>query len=224
MGKVTLWTGETGARNIFAGTDRFHLAVRPGPRQMDGSEMNLPDPLPLLKSPRLRLRPFAAADGPAVRELAGDPAVAATTLLIPHPYPAGAAETWIAGHEAQWAARQQLVLAITERESGALLGAIGLKLDPVHEKAEMGYWVGRPYWGQGYATEAVGTLLHHGFHGLGLNRIEAHHMAHNPASGRVMEKAGLIREGCSPQALKKDGRFVDAVFYGALRSTWLSGR
>ncbi len=182
--------------------------------------MNFSATLPLLETPRLHLRPYAPADAAAVQRLAGDAAVAATTLLIPHPYPDGAAEGWIGTHAARWAAQQELVLAITLRTSGELLGSIGLVIDAVHEKAELGYWIGVPYWGRGYATEAVRAVLGHGFGGLGLNRIQAHHMAHNPASGRVLEKAGLRREGTSLQALKKNGEFCDAIFYGVLRRDW----
>ena len=184
------------------------------------SAVDFPTELPVLETPRLRLRPFAPADAAAVRRLAGEAAIAGTTLLIPHPYPDGAAEAWIGTHAARWAAREEFVLAVTSRTSGELLGSIGLVFQTAHEKAEMGYWVGVPHWNKGYATEAVRAVIDYGFRTLGLNRIQAHHMAHNPASGRVMEKAGLRREGLSPQALKKDGVLRDVVFYGVLRRDW----
>lgn len=63
-------------------------------------------------------------------------------------------------------------------------------------------------------------MIDYGFRTLGLNRIQARHLAHNPSSGRVMEKTGLRREGFSPQALKKDGEFRDIVLYGILRRDW----
>ena len=101
-----------------------------------------------------------------------------------------------------------------------MLGSIGLTLTPAHAKADLGYWVGLPYWNQGYATEAAQAVVDYGFRTLGLNRVSAHHMAINPASGRVMEKIGMTREGYCAQALKKDGQFHDAVWYGVLRSDW----
>jgi RimJ/RimL family protein N-acetyltransferase len=182
--------------------------------------MHGPATIPLIETPRLRLRPYVPGDAPDVQRLAGDPAVARTTLLIPHPYPDGAAAAWIGTHAAQWTAQESLVLAITLRRSGELLGSIGLVFQVAHEKADLGYWIGVPYWNQGYTTEAVRAVLDYGFRTLGLNRIEAHYMAHNPASGRVMEKAGLRREGLIPQGVKKDGVFRDVIFHGILRRDW----
>lgn len=182
--------------------------------------MNCPATIPRIKTPRLRLRPYGPADAGALQRLAGDPAVAGTTLRIPHPYPDGAAESWIGTHAALWAAQAELVLAITAASSGELLGSIGLVFEAAQEKAELGYWIGVPYWNQGYATEAVRAVLDHGFRSLGLNRIEAHHLAHNPASGRVLTKAGMRREGLAPQAVMKDGVPRDVVFYGILRQDW----
>lgn len=183
--------------------------------------MNFPATPPVLETTRLRLRPYELADAADLQRLAGDAAVAATTLLIPHPYPDGAAETWISTHPAQWAARENLVLAITLAATGELLGSIGLIFDAAHEKAELGYWIGVPHWNRGYASEAARAIIDYGFRTLGLDRIQAHHMAHNPASGRVMEKAGMQREGLRPQGILKNGEFHDAVFYGILRSDWL---
>ena len=182
--------------------------------------MNLPATRPELVTARLQLRSYGPADAPDLQRLAGDKAVADTTLHIPHPYPDGAAEAWIGTHAARWAAREGLVFAITLRSTGELLGSIGLVIQAAHEQAELGYWIGVPHWNQGYATEAVRAVLDCGFRALELNRIHAHHMAHNPASGRVMTKAGMQREGFGPQAMQKDGRAVDVVFYGARREGW----
>jgi [ribosomal protein S5]-alanine N-acetyltransferase len=182
--------------------------------------MNFPGAFPVLETPRLRLRPYTGSDAPDLQRLAGEKAIAATTLNIPHPYPDGAAEAWIGTHAAKWAAHEELVLAITLKGTRELLGSIGLVFQDPHEKAELGYWVGVPHWSKGYASEATRAVIHYGFRTLGLNRIQAHHMADNPASGRVMEKAGISREGFSPGAIRKDGRFRDAVFYGVLRDDW----
>ena len=182
--------------------------------------MNFPAKPPLLETARLRLRPYAPADAPEVQRLAGDKAVAATTAAMPHPYPDGAAETWIATHAAKWAAHEEMIHAITLKATGRLVGAIGLTFAEPHERAEMGYWVGQVFWNQGYASEAGRAVIDCGFRTLGLVRIQAHHMAQNLASGRVMEKAGMSREGYSPQALKKDGQFHDLVLYGVVRGDW----
>ncbi len=173
---------------------------------------------PTLETARLVLRPLREADAADVRRLAGDRAIADTTLLIPHPYPEGAAEEWIAGQPEDWAKRRGVVFALTDREGGALLGAMGLVLNLPHRKAELGYWVARDRWGRGYATEAARAVIAWAFDGLGLHRVEAHHMVRNPASGRVLEKAGMTREGLCRAFHRKGERFEDAVLYGVLAS------
>jgi len=172
---------------------------------------------PTLRTPRLALRPFATSDASTVQRLAGVAAVADTTLTIPHPYTDGLAEAWIATHEPPYTRRDNVVFAITGEE-GNLVGAINLRLELGHHRGELGYWIGEPFWGRGYATEAVRAVLEYGFLTLALNRIEARHLVRNPASGRVMQKAGMRREGEQRQHVRKNGRFEDLEYYGILRS------
>jgi len=170
---------------------------------------------------RLILRPFRPADAGPVQQLAGDRDIADTTQNIPHPYEDGMAEAWIDGHSAAWEARDSATFAVVRREDDALAGAVGLRLDRQHNKGELGYWIGKTYWNEGYATEAARALLRLGFDGLGLNRIQASHLARNPASGRVMQKAGMQCEGTARQAMQKWGQYEDLVIYAILRSQWL---
>lgn len=164
------------------------------------------------------LRRFTPQDAPAVQAFAGDAAVASTTLNIPHPYPPGAAEAWIATHDAAFAQDTGAIFAVTARAQGTLVGSISVTLDPAHRHGEIGYWIGRPFWGHGFATAALHLLVEHCFSRLELHRVYAHHMARNPASGRVMEKAGLRREGFLRGHIFKDGRPEDIVIYGRLRT------
>lgn len=182
--------------------------------------MNFPAEFPLIETPRLLLRAYAGTDAAAVQRLAGAREVADTTARLPHPYPDGAAEGWIASHAASWAARQELALAVTAREDGQLLGSVGLVFDQANENAELGFWIGLPFWRHGFATEAASALTDYAFRVLGLQRVQARHFARNPASGRVLLKAGLRREGTSPRAYLRNGRFEDVVFYGAVRRDW----
>jgi [ribosomal protein S5]-alanine N-acetyltransferase len=179
---------------------------------------------PRLMTKHLLLRPFAMADCPAVAELCGDGAIARTTLVIPHPYQLSDAEKWIITHPQAFADGRQANWAITVRAddepgpgSGALVGAIGLFIKREHLSAELGYWIGKPYWGRGYATEAARAVVRFGFESLGLNRIHAHHFAENPASGRVLEKIGMQREGLARQVVIKDGVPRDCPLYSILR-------
>jgi RimJ/RimL family protein N-acetyltransferase len=171
---------------------------------------------PTIQTARLRLRPFSLADAPMVQRLAGAAAVAETALNIPHPYEDGMAEAWILTHAPAFAGRERATFAITE-SSGRLLGAVSLRLEQAHQRAELGYWIGVPYWRQGFATEAARAVIAYGFNALGLNRIQATHLTRNPASGRVMQKAGMTYEGCLRQYVLKNGRFEDLARYAILR-------
>jgi RimJ/RimL family protein N-acetyltransferase len=175
---------------------------------------------PTLDTPRLVLRPFEPSDALDVQRLAGDWAIADTTLLIPHPYEDGVAEQWISTHRPGFEAGKSATFAIVLRRSGELVGAVGLAIRAEVDRAELGYWVGKPYWKQGYCTEASQAVVDFGFSALGLNRIYAGHFARNPASGRVMQKLGMTLEGTLRQHDKARGRYEDLVIYGVLRSEW----
>lgn len=172
--------------------------------------------IPTLRSTRLVLRAFTLADAAEVRRLAGSADVASTTMNIPHPYEDGMAETWIARHAPEFEAGLMAVWAITSASS--LIGAISLRLERDHHRAELGYWLGQPYWGQGYATEAAVAVLDYGFTTLGLNRIHATHLTRNPASGRVMQKVGMRFEGVHREYFWKNGRPEDIARYAILAS------
>ena len=172
---------------------------------------------PTLRSKRLVLRPFVLSDAPRVQLLAGDRDVAAMTKNIPHPYEGGMAKAWIGSHQERFEKGKEDVFAITLKRSGELIGAIGLVLKLDQETAELGYWIGKPYWGRGYCTEAARAVLHFAFTELRLNRVHAHHFSHNPASGRVMQKVGMRHEGRLRQHVKKWGEFFDVEAYGILR-------
>ncbi|MDT8436199.1 MAG: GNAT family N-acetyltransferase [Gemmatimonadota bacterium] len=173
----------------------------------------------MLRTARLRLRPFAPADAPRVRELAGAPEVAAQTLNIPHPYPEGAAETWIADHGPAFRAGEGAVFAVTEA-NGTLVGAVGLRVDAQGGTAELGYWIGVPWWGRGYATEAARAVIDYGFRALSLQRIWARVLVRNPASVRVVEKAGLRHEGTLRKGLRKGNELLDHHVHAILREEW----
>lgn len=157
-----------------------------------------------------------------VRSLAGAKAIADTTLTIPHPYPPGAAEAWIADVQLGWEAGTMATFAITRAGDDGLLGVVGLTIERPHARAELGYWIGEPFWGNGYATEAARVLCAYGFNALGLHRIHAHHFTRNPASGRVMEKLGMTREGLLRHAVRKGDGFEDLAIYSVLASEWIS--
>jgi [ribosomal protein S5]-alanine N-acetyltransferase len=142
------------------------------------------------------------------------------TLAIPYPYEPGMAESWIAATRAGFEKGESATFAITLRASGEYVGAVAIRFTPAYERAELGYWIGRPYWGQGYCTEAAAAVADYGFESRGLKRIHAHHMTRNPASGRVMQKIGMRQEGVLRSHYLKGGVFEDIAVYGLLREEW----
>jgi len=174
-------------------------------------------PHPTLTTARLVLRPFILSDAPAVQRLASDREIAANTLLIPHPYPEGAAEEWIRGHGE---VSDNQIFAIAPNSGGEVMGAIGMHVEHFHRRAEIGYWLGVPYWGNGYVTEAARAVVGYAFDTLGVNRVFAVHFTRNPASGRVLQKIGMLREGTMRQHVRKWDESIDVDYYGIVREDW----
>jgi ribosomal-protein-alanine N-acetyltransferase len=178
------------------------------------------DLIPTLTTDRLILRPFTLDDAPAVKALAGEREIAEPTMNIPHPYEEGIAEGWISTHQEAFDKGEAVTFATTLEKSGLLIGAIGLHIREAHRMAEMGYWIGRPYWNQGYCTEAGREVIRYAFDVLGLNRVQARHMTRNPASGRVMQKIGMTYEGTLRQSILRWGNFEDSAIYSILRDEY----
>ncbi|WP_223648671.1 GNAT family N-acetyltransferase [Hymenobacter psoromatis] len=180
-----------------------------------------PTPFPSLEAPRLRLRAFAPTDVSTIVTLANDYEVAKNTLNIPHPYHEEDARQWVQHTRESFQQQAAYTFALELRATGEFIGGIGLNLEPRFDRAEAGYWLGRPYWGRGLATEALGALLRFGFAELGLNKIYATHFAENLASGRVMLKNGMVKEGELAQHTKRDGRYHDLWQYRLLRAEYV---
>ena len=173
-----------------------------------------------LETPRLTLRPYTKADIPQLVLLLSAREVAAMTLRIAHPYTEKHAKDFIAKADTLDETNDEVRRAITLRADGVLCGGVGLRLEPEHHHAELGYWIGIPYWGHGYATEAAQAMVRHGFETMKLHRIAATCMTHNPASARILTKLGMRHEGCLRQHQNKWGKFLDVECYGILRSEW----
>ena len=132
---------------------------------------------------------------------------------FPHPYTENDAEAWLALARAQpdW-----LNWAIVVDD--AAVGCVGLEpLTDVHAgTTHIGYWLGEPYWGRGIMTAAVQAIAEHAFSPLGFKRIETPVFAWNPASMRVLEKCGFVREGVMAKSVLKDGELIDSVLYARI--------
>lgn len=174
---------------------------------------------PILDTDRLQLRQFELSDARETRELAGPQEMAKTTFL-PHPYKDGEAERWIMSQYEDFKHNRMVNFAIELKETGALIGSIGLQLELLHQRAQLGFWVGMPYWNKGYCTEAAREVITFGFDKLRLNRIYAIHFGTNPASGRVLKKIGMSHEGTQKQHFIRFGQVEDAEMYGMMKSCY----
>ncbi len=172
----------------------------------------------MIQTLRLRLRPLTLPDASWVAALAGDERVADTLLAVPHPYPEGLAEAFIRESARGFSEGWEYNFGLWRGDIP--VGVVGLSVERAHRRGVLGYWVGVPYWGQEYATEAVRALVAYGFRTLGLERIEATCFVRNPASARVLEKAGLLREGLLRGYVLKNGQREDVYVYGLLREDW----
>jgi [ribosomal protein S5]-alanine N-acetyltransferase len=184
-------------------------------------------PIPTLETERLILRRPELTDAPAIQVLAAEYDIAKNLLQMPHPYPEGGAASWInSAHEAEREggdAMKDFSFAITRKADGEYIGSMGIHLDPENQRAEIGYWIGKPYWGQGYASEAAKRLLQFGFDVLKLNRIYARCFSENIGSERVMQKIGMQYEGLLRQEIYKWGQYIDLKMYAMLRSDYDAG-
>jgi RimJ/RimL family protein N-acetyltransferase len=167
----------------------------------------------------VQLRPLVAADATTVQWLAGDARVAAMTAAIPHPYPPGAARAWIATHRC--GRRHGDFVYGIERGDGRLVGTLGLRIAP-NPHGNVGYWIGRPYWGRGYATAAARAGVDALFEYSGLAWLMAAHVADNAASARVLAKCGM-RE-VARIAVDHRGRAATLVLRRVDRRDWRHAR
>lgn len=144
------------------------------------------------RTERLLLRPGWAEDAPALRAAIADEAIVRNLASAPWPYRLADAEAFLATDRGP----RDVSMLMFRRTAGApqLVGAAGLRWTPDGE-IELGYWIARPYWGLGYATEAIEAMIANARHTLRLDRISAGHFLDNPASGRVLEKLGFVPTG-----------------------------
>lgn len=170
-------------------------------------------------SDEIVVSPINDTDKPAYLEHLKVDDISRTTLRIPHPYTAMDADEWLRILRAQREELgQNLTYAIRNRE-GFLIGGIGFDgFTPGRDhKAEIGYWLAKPYWGKGIMTDVVKAVTEYGFREFNLARISANVMAFNTASSRVLEKCGYELEGIAARFYCKGGEFIDAKLYAKLR-------
>jgi ribosomal-protein-alanine N-acetyltransferase len=174
-----------------------------------------------LETERLQLSPFKKSDAKLVAIMAGDKRVVEMTANIPYPYNESMAISWIEAHEKQEIENLNYIFAIRLKDTSELVGCINLGLNEQHNRAVVGYWIGFHYWGKGYCTEALKEVIKLGFEEKKVNKIWAEHKSFNVASGKVMEKAGMVHEGIMRSHYKEtSGDYLDMSIKSILRSEY----
>lgn len=177
-------------------------------------------PTPILTTNRLTLRPLTMMDAADLYAVFSDPAVVRYWSAEPWTSIASA-EAAIGQALDAYREQSEVRFGIELAETGALIGTVGLHhIFPQNRRCEIGYALGSPHWGKGYATEALGAALDYGFHELRLNRVEADIDPRNVASGSVLERMGFRKEGYMPERWFVHGEMADTINYGLLRSYW----
>jgi [ribosomal protein S5]-alanine N-acetyltransferase len=164
---------------------------------------------------RCTLRPWRVGDEPSLVRHADNRNVSRNLKdRFPFPYTTADAAAWVT-HAGTRTPFTSLAIAV----EGAAVGGIGIELgaDVFHRSAEIGYWLGEPFWGRGIATEALRAMTDYAFAHFDICRLEAGVFGWNPASARVLEKAGYTLEGRARCAVVKDGRLGDRLLYGLVR-------
>ncbi|MDF2692856.1 MAG: hypothetical protein K0S65_1239 [Labilithrix sp.] len=170
----------------------------------------------VLHTPSVTLRPWRATDADALVVHANDRRIWKNLRdRFPHPYGRAEAEAWLAFAMSQVPPLHYFALTMNDE----LIGSVGLDaFEDVHRcTAELGYWIGAAHWGHGYATDAAIAMTAYGFAELGLERVQAGVFEWNPASERVLVKAGFQLEGRMRRHAFKDGVLGDVLMYAAVR-------
>ncbi len=160
-----------------------------------------------LETERLLLRPPEAEDVRFIAPLIGDYDVAKNLSRVPHPYRESDAATWVSTLGERHAKGEAFQFAVTRKSDGAYMGGCGMHLD--NGLFELGYWLGKPYWKMGYATEAARKMAGFAFHTLKVERLVAGWFHDNPASGHVLEKVGFVADGTDQRNCLARGHAVN---------------
>lgn len=175
-----------------------------------------------LRTERLLLRRIRQEDAPQVFAWMGDPQVCRFERWQPHPsvdYSRGYIREVFGDYQSD-----RLYWWGIEHDGGLIGSICAVGVDDGDEKATLGYCLAREHWSQGYATEALKAVLAFLFEEVGFHRLEASHSVNNPASGRVLQKAGLLLEGHAKEYYRCAAGFQDSDLYGLTREDYLRGR
>lgn len=172
----------------------------------------------IIMTERLELRLFQEFDAAAVTKLCNNYNIYKNTLYLPYPYSLDDALSWMELHLENYIANKSYEFAITDKESGELYGAIALSNNLSFNNGEIAYWIGEEFWGNGYATEAAQAILQFAFNKKKYHKVFARYFYSNPASGRVLQKLNMNKEGVFIDHVRKENHYEDLIYYGIINS------
>jgi RimJ/RimL family protein N-acetyltransferase len=174
----------------------------------------------LIKGKKINLRVVVQADAESITKYARNPAVSRMTHM-PYPYKLEHAREFIRRYQRVRRKGKMYMFGIEQKETGKIIGGISLgNVNAKQHRAELGFWLGKPFWGQGIVSEAVAIMVEFGFKRLRLRRILAMVFHHNPASMKVLEKNGFVREGVLRQWMHQRGTLIDLHMFGILKEDY----
>ena len=172
------------------------------------------------ETPRLVLRTYRMSDALEVTRHLRSRAVTRYTYM-PHPYTVDDYFEFMRRIRSPKARANNIVFAIADKLSGKVIGAVGVhRIDLKNRSAEIGYWLGQPYWGKGIVVEAVNRIVEYLFRERKLQRVFARVWHPNTRSARVLEKAGFTLEGRLRRDIFRNHRWMDVLVFGLLREDW----
>lgn len=171
------------------------------------------DAFPELITNKLKLRKVLPSDISSLLKYCNNKNISDQIINIPHPYLETDAIFRLNFILQGFKNKERYVFAISLKDSGELIGEIGLHLDKGNNSAQFGYWIAEPFWGKGIATEALAALLKFGFETLNLNKIYATHYPENLSSGKVMLNNKMIKEAEMKEHYKIDEIYKDIIQY-----------
>jgi [ribosomal protein S5]-alanine N-acetyltransferase len=174
--------------------------------------------LPKIETDRLILTELQSNDISRIVNYAANRNISEYTLNLPYPYSEKDAVYWINLSNQGLKNGTHYIYAIRLKNSNEFIGGIGLTVEQRFSRAEIGYWVAEPFWNNGYTTEATKSIIEFGFDKLALNKLTSSHLEKNPASGKVMIKCGMTKEGELKEHVCKNGAFHTLIVYGLTKT------
>jgi len=168
----------------------------------------------IIKGRNYTLRPYRKGDEESLQKNINDKEITRNTLTVPYPYTMKDARWWIRNAHKQTTPNLRFAIDV----DGSVVGCVSLESIVKGYKAEIGYWLGRDYWGKGIMTDAVKKITAYGFKRLNLKRIYANVFLFNKSSARVLERAGYKLEGTHRRSIRKNGKFMDELVFAKIKA------